>query len=272
MNAKIWIDLIKLVLGFALLWAMFAYLPVLLPNSWKFDFIEAPDSLTISVEQEEQLGDFIMENLMSEMAIVEDPSIDSAMAAIESRLLSNLGSTDYKYQILVVDVPQVNALTLPGGNILVFSGLLSFCESPEEVAAVLAHEIGHVEQRHVAYKLMAEISLTAITALLTGGDVTMLHEVGRMLISSVFSRNQEADADHFGMELLVKAQIDPQSMAAFFERLNEEKKDYSQYFEWIMSHPNNNNRIKASMEYEVPSDFQPEPFNLNWQSVQQAAQ
>ncbi|GAB5539737.1 MAG: hypothetical protein Salg2KO_18400 [Salibacteraceae bacterium] len=268
MRTGIWIDLLKLFLGFLVLWLVFTYLPRYLPESWTPDWVYSSDDIGISLEQEEAIGAFILENILNDMDEINNPEVDSAVWVIASRLLQNVGLTEYEYSISVVDDPLVNAMTLPGGNIIIFSGLIEFSETPEEVAAVLAHEIGHVEQRHVVDKLVTELGLTFVLAVLTGGDATLIHELSRTLISGVFSRSQEAEADNFGMQLLIDSQIDPRSLAAFFRKLNRENMGFDERLEWLMSHPHNNARIKASLEYEVPEDFASESFDLDWGKVQ----
>lgn len=253
----------KLLGGFAILWGAF----LLIPAEWKVDWFDGSESIQISIEQEEKLGDFLLDAFLEGRAVMEDPTVDSAMWVIESRLLKHIGPTDYDFTFYVVRDDMVNAMTLPGGNIVVFTGLLEFCETPEEVAAVLAHELGHVQHRHVVEKLITELGMTFVVAVLSGGDATLIHELTHTLVSGVFSRNQESEADDYGMNLMLESQIDPKAMAAFFRRLNREEMGYEEYMEWMMSHPHNNARIKASLEFPVPDGFQSKPILLDWDRV-----
>lgn len=256
----------KLLIGFALLWAAFAWLPRWWPESWKPDWMEDA-TLEISVDQEEQLGQFIVDAFLEETLPIDTPVVDSAMWVIESRLLQHVGTTDYEFTFHLVEDDLVNAMTMPGGNIVVFSGLLEFCESPEEVAAVLAHEIGHVQHRHTVEKLVAELGMAFVVGVLTGGDATLIHELSQTLISGAFSRSQESEADEYAMQLMLDADINPRSIATFFRRLNRENMGYSEYMEWMMSHPHNNARIKASLEFPVPEGFKSEPIDIDWDRV-----
>lgn len=267
MRTSIWVDLVKLVGVFVLLGVAFVFAKSYWPEEWTWDVDVNTDLLSISVEQEEQLGEYIMDAFLEGQVLVQDSTVDSAIWAIKSRLLQQIDSTPYEYHFYVVDNEMVNAVTFPGGNIVVFTGLLKFCTTPEEAAAVIAHEIGHVEQRHVVDKLVTELGLSFVIAVVTGGDATLIHELSRTALSSVFSRGQESEADDFGMKLLEESSIDPRSLATFFRKMNSENMDYNEYFEWIMSHPHNNSRIKASLEYKVSKDFKAVPLGIDWERL-----
>jgi beta-barrel assembly-enhancing protease len=262
MRQSLWLDLLKLIAIGMAIWAVFTFIPI---------FPDAP-KLEFSIDYEEKLGKIIVEDILTKeqgFEEVENPSLDSAMNIITSRLTDNIGSTDYQYKFRVVKNPEVNAFTLPGGNIFIFTGLIEFSEHPEEVAAVLAHEIGHVEKRHVVSKLVKELGLAIIIGILTNGDPVVITEIGRTVLSTVFDREQEREADQFGLDLLAKSNISPQSMATFFRRLEREKGTYSESLEILMTHPHVNSRIKASMEYKTPEDFKSQGFGIDWKAVKE---
>lgn len=263
MRHSLWKDLLILLAIGAAIWAVFTFIP-LFPKLPELDF---------SVKYEEKLGKIIVEDILAHnpgFSEVKNPSVDSAVVVISKRLTEQVGLTDYQYKFTVVDNPEVNAFTLPGGNIFIFSGLITFAEHPEEVAAVLAHEIGHVEKRHVVSKLLKELGLTIIIGILTNGDPVVITEIGKTVLSTVFDRDQEREADQYGLDLLVKAKVSPQAMATFFRRLEREKGTYNENLEIMMTHPHVNSRIKASMEYQVPEGFTTEAFELNWMAVKES--
>lgn len=254
---------------FGLLWGAFALIP------WGSLFSGAAD-MTISIDQEEKLGKVLVEDVMEagddSQQIVHNPALDSAMTAITGRLLSGLGPTDYNYKIQVINTEEVNAFTLPGGYIFVNKGLIGFCDSPEEVAAVLAHEIGHAEKRHVVDKLAKELGITILFSVLTGGDATLMHEVFKTATSTMFDREQEKEADAFSFPLMEKAHLNPQTMAAFFRKLNRENGDYGKTMELLQTHPNNASRIQAALEYKPAAGFAVQNFKMDWKRVQQSVQ
>jgi predicted Zn-dependent protease len=226
--------------------------------------------LGLSVEQEKKLGDLMKETLWDNFEKLEDPTVDSAMQVITQRLLGVLDSSKYQYEFIVLAKDEINAFTIPGGNIYIFSGLLRESESPEEVAAVLAHEIGHAEKRHVVQKLLKEFSLGALVAILSGGDPGLLMDVLRQVIGTSFDREQESEADDFALELLEKAAIDPKSLALFFDRLNKKDLSYNKNLELIMTHPHNDKRLAKSRGYLTKKDFTPVAIELDWARVKQA--
>jgi predicted Zn-dependent protease len=227
-------------------------------------------SYEVSYEQEEKLGDLMKDMVWDEFTAVKDNAADSALTEITNRLIKALDTTNYRYEFTIIKKDQINAFTIPGGNIYVFSELMKVAETPEEVAAVLAHEIGHAEKRHVVTKLIQELSITAIVGILSGGDPSVLTNVLTSLIGNTFSRAQEEEADKFALELLERAGISPKSLARFFERLNEKDLDYDENLEILMTHPHNDKRIEQVRRYKTKNDFKPVPFEMNWKKVQES--
>lgn len=227
-------------------------------------------SYEVSYEQEEKLGNMMKEMVWDEFETVKDNAADSALKQITDRLIKALDTTHYRYEFTIIKKDQINAFTIPGGNIYVFSELMKVAETPEEVAAVLAHEIGHAENRHVVTKLIQELSITAIIGVATGGDPSVLTNVLTSIIGNTFSRSQEEEADKFALELLEKANISPKSLARFFERLNEKDLDYDENLEILMTHPHNDKRIEQVRRYKTKNDFKPVPFEIDWKKVQES--
>lgn len=225
-------------------------------------------SYSVSIEQEQKLGNLFKEMMWDKYPTVKDNAADSAFQQIRDRLLQALDSTEYRYDFAILRDTNVNAFTIPGGNIYAFSGLLKFAETPEEVAAVLAHEIGHAEKRHVVTKLINEMSTTAVIAVITGGDPSVLTQMLQSVVGNSFSRKHEEEADKFALELLEKAKISPRSLAKFFQRLNEKDLTYDENLELLMTHPHNNKRIEEARRYKTKKDFKPEPFLIDWKKVQ----
>lgn len=259
MRAKIWTDLLKLAFLFGVIWAALVWIP------WHPD----GDLPEFPIDQEEELGDLVLEQMLEDdpsFQPLENAFVDSAIWVISSRLIDTLGFTEYDYNIVVVHNESVNAFALPGGNIVVLSGLIEFSENPEEVAAVLAHEMAHVEKRHVVDRLVKELGLQVLFGVLTGGDAVILSEVSRTVTSTYFNRRQEKEADDFALDLLHRCDISPRSLGTLFRRMNSEYGSHDE-FELLMSHPATNSRIKASFEYELEADFENRPFELDWDEV-----
>ncbi len=259
-------DLLILVGIFAVLWIGFSYLPF---------FKSSSDASMLSIANEEKLGKIISDAIEHDptTTVYSDPTVDSAVGIIKSRLVSNIGLTEYDYHIKVIESPVINAFTIPGGNIYVYSGLVDFCESPEELAAILSHEIGHAEKRHVVSKLGKELGLSILFSVISGGDGVMISEIGRTALSTVFDRGQEKEADDFSFALMEKAKLNPKSMSAFMRRLREKYasvEKYSEKMEWLSTHPNTSSRIKSALEYKTAPGFKEQPFSMDWKRVKES--
>lgn len=267
MKSSIWFDFFKLVGAFVLAWVVFVCASDFIHPNISGDIKKSAAALRLSVEDEEKLGELIMDMYLADKRLVQNTTVDSALSEIVGRLNEGLGESEYRFTYYVVASDEVNAMTFPGGNIVVNSGLIEFSESPEEFASVLAHELGHAQLRHVVDRFAAEIGVSVLISIVTGGDATVAHEIMRMLMSTAFSRSQESEADLFGMELLERVHIDPNSMGEFFERLNDQELSYNQRLELIMSHPHNNARIEASEAYRVKDDFSSQPLPIEWDRI-----
>lgn len=253
-------DLLLLAGGFGAIWAAFVLIP------WE---LEEP-GLDVSVEKEIALGELIVEEWLfesGEMDVVSNPTLDSAMDIINQRLLVELDSSEFNHHIWVVNQSEINAFTLPGGYIIVNQGLIEFSEYPEEVAGVIAHELGHVELRHVIDRMVKELGINILFGVLTGGDAVLLNEISRTALSTAFERDQEEDADSYAADLLMEAQLDPRVLATFFRRLKNEYGSYDERMEIFMTHPHHNSRIKAALEIQLPDSFVSKPFELDWERV-----
>ena len=254
MKGKIFRDLLILLGVFGLIWLVFSL----------FTYPEDPSLL--SVENEQKLGesylDLVLLNPM--FGEFENPYVDSTVALIGDRLKGGLEDSQYTYNFLVFESKMINAFTIPGGNILISTGLINFCKTPEELASVMAHEIGHVEKRHVIARLVKELGIE----ILSSGDPYVIGEVTGLLTSTSFDRNQEAAADLFAAKLLEKSSIEPRTLATFFRKLEEEMdNELVQHFEIISTHPNFRSRIREVLSYVPEEGFEALPFELNWEEL-----
>ncbi|MFP5454326.1 M48 family metallopeptidase [Rhizorhabdus sp.] len=152
-------------------------------------------------------------------------------------LARRLSPSDRPIRIGVVNIPVVNAVALPGGRILIFQGLIEKARSPDEVAGVLAHEIGHVENRHVMVALLRRFGL----GLLIGSGGTAA-EYGQALLDARYSRAAESEADAFSVKQLLQAGISPAATAGFFRRMSKEEAGMGGPLVYLASHPSSDER------------------------------
>jgi len=257
---KILKDLLIVVGAFAAIWAAFTLIP--------WDKAESP--LDYPLDKEEALGEILVETIITdnpEEPLIQDDFVDSTIHAIANRLLQQIDSTDYQYRFYVLQTNNINAFALPGGHIVINSELIAFAEGPEEVAAVLAHEIGHIENKHVMKRLGKEFGIQLLFSILTGGDPMIISEISKSATSTYFDRQQEKDADQFALDLMVKSEINPMYLGTFFRRL---KRKYPSEYEIdvFQTHPNTSIRIQDSFRYANDSTIVHVPFDMNWSAVQ----
>ncbi|WP_421906053.1 M48 family metallopeptidase [Mameliella sp.] len=151
---------------------------------------------------------------------------DPAGVAALDKMITRLTETrEMQYQISsqVFDHDMVNAFAAPGGQVVVLRGLLETAESPEEVAGVLAHEIGHVESRDATRHALRTAGsaglLTMIIGDFSGGAAIAL--VGEKLMTAAYTREAEAAADLFALDMLQQADVSADGFARFFDALDD---------------------------------------------------
>lgn len=197
---------------------------------------------------ERRLGDAV--KLPDFVARCENPDAVAALGKMVDRLDPEARSDGFVVEI--VDLPAVNAVALPGGRILVFSGLIEAAGTADAVAGVVAHEIAHVRERHVASAAIRQLGITSVVAVMGGGD---LSTSAGGLLALKFSRGAEAEADDEALAILRRAKINPRPTASMLERMQGME---SQEFGWLASHPATAGRAKLFADsHSVSSRYRP---------------
>jgi beta-barrel assembly-enhancing protease len=167
----------------------------------------------VSVHEEMQLGASLAGEIKSWGA--EDPAESKYVTAVAGELLPYVNRKAMRYQFHVIQSPQVNAFALPGGQIYVLSGLMEFLESESELAAIVGHEMSHVDLRHCIERYQYELALKKVG----GGDAAGLVNLAHGLMAVGYSQDHELEADASGERLTIEAGYDPDAAAAVFERM-----------------------------------------------------
>jgi len=159
----------------------------------------------------------------------------------------------HSFDLLFRDMPGMgpNAFALPGGTIVMTDAFVEQFSQRDVLAGVLGHEIGHVVEEHGLKRLYRSLSLYLLIAFLAGDTGPILEDVileGNLLLSLSFSREQETAADQFGLTLAKKAGFNPGGLKAFFRMLGEKYSD-REPVQWMSTHPNNKERMKAIDAY-----------------------
>ncbi|HEY9279233.1 MAG TPA: M48 family metalloprotease [Eoetvoesiella sp.] len=193
----------------------------------------AASSVELSPVIERALGDAIMEQGRRDPSYINDPDVNQYLTEMGRRLVSHASGGAQHISVFAVRDPQINAFALPGGYIGVHSGLVVSSETESELASVVAHEIGHVLQRHVArgmtqqsksnHIMLASLAAALLAGLSGSGDLAMgvatFGQAAAIDQQLGFSRHAEQEADRIGFEMMRKAGFDPRGMAHMFGQL-----------------------------------------------------
>ena len=224
----------------------------------------------IPIEWERTLGEAAQAQFLAAQSVIKGGPAVAAVEEITKRLSDQVPNNPYTFRITVVRSDIVNAFALPGGSVVVFTGLLKKAESPEEVAGVLGHELNHVLLRHGMARIVKTAGLVAVVSILVGEQPGggLAKQLAVDLLTLKFSREQETEADLGGLRLLRRANIDPQGMITFFERLSEN--DQLQ-IEILSTHPMSGGRAgRLKAEAGSLPKGEPVPFTFDWKGVQAA--
>jgi Zn-dependent protease with chaperone function len=223
----------------------------------------------IPVEWEQRLGQSAYRDFLVQQTVLKEGPSVGAVQEISQRLLQHLPPNPYSFEISVVKNDVVNAFALPGGYVVVFTGLIEQAKSGEEVAGVLSHEFNHVLERHGLERIVKQLGVVAVLGIILGdqqGLAGVMKQVGSELLSLKFGRAQETEADVKGLQLLHRARIDPAGMIAFFQRMSVQEQGR---VEWLSSHPMSAARAeRLKKEAALLPNTLEEPFTFQWETVQ----
>jgi len=211
----------------------------------------------ISPEFERRLGKAFMRSVRQHANIVDDPEVQSYIESIGYRLAANSDNNSLAFTFFVVDSPDINAFAAPGGVIGINSGTILNSRSESELAGVIAHEITHVTQRHMArqFERAGQFSLARTAAMLgaillaiadpQAGAAALAVVTGVSIQTQInFTRANEEEADSVGIQLLARSGYDPNGMPDFFERLHQKSEYYrGNAPEFLRTHPLTTSRI-----------------------------
>lgn len=194
----------------------------------------------ISTDQEIAIGRRAAAQLEAQFGLVADPARAETVTRIGTRLAAMSTRPQLPWTFRVLNTSQVNAISLPGGFIYVTRGMMSFVQSPDELAFVLGHEVGHVEKRHHVALIQRDFLFTIVVSLVLGRDpgTAQIADLLGALLQRGFSREAEFEADTEGVTLTHRAGFNAASGLSFMERLRTaEGRDPSQVEVLFRTHP-----------------------------------
>ena len=213
----------------------------------------------IPTDEEVTMGKEIHQKLLSEYKLSSDQAKVSRLRRIGARVSQVSDRQDYQYHFFLIEKDELNAFTVPGGNVYCFTGLFDKLKTDDQIASVLAHEVGHCAARHTVKKFQASMGYSLVgnivfntlkiqdqtKRLLASGSNALMN-----LIFSAYSRQDEFQADHLGVKYLDRAGYKVNAMIETFEILKKESNGPQPPL-ILRTHPYIDDRIEA-VKKEIP--------------------
>ncbi|MCP2042080.1 M48 family metallopeptidase [Pontibacter sp. HSC-36F09] len=193
---------------------------------------------------ERQLGEQLYTKMLQGYQVNEEKT--AALNAYLSELETDL---DYPITAAVVTSDEVNAFAIPGGYVVVYEGIIDKMEQHEELAALMGHELAHIQKRHSLRAMTRSLSYYMLASVFFGdvsGVAAVLVDNASSLRNLEYSRNLELEADRYGLELLRRNELNPQGVVLLMERL--QTSDSSEMLAFLSTHPNSEERIRVLNE------------------------
>lgn len=188
-------------------------------------------------QQEMDLGDAVAEHLQKNFRVIDDPELLAYLRRVGERVARQAPDVGLRFQFFLFDLPEANAFTLPGGRIYVSRKLVAVARTEDELAGVLAHEIGHGAARQLPVEMTRALrELLGVTSVTDRRDI--FEKYGRLIENlarkpNVFGGDEEKDqavADQIGFYALVRAGYDPQAQASLWDRVTDTKGKTGNFF------------------------------------------
>ena len=238
---------------------------------------------TLSPQMERRLGEQVMRDIrFRDPSYLDDPEVSEYLATLGSRLVQASVGARQDFEFFAIRDPTINAFALPGGFIAVHTGLISTADTESELASVLAHEISHVTQRHIARMLgqqqqMQMPMLAALAAAILLGrsrpdlavGAAVGAQAGAVQSQLSYSREFEREADRLGFRALENAGFDPHAMAAFFEKMQRATRitDDGTMPGYLRTHPITVERIADAQNRAASLPYKQHPDSLEFHLV-----
>lgn len=205
------------------------------------------ETLMHSTEKEVKIGEAIAQKIEKKYELVEDVDINEKVQKILNDIVAVCDRKDILYFIKVIDDDEiVNAVSLPGGYIYLFSGLIDKVENDDQLAGVIAHEVAHIAARHSVKRLQASYGamLLQLAAYETaGGHMASGVNIALSTIFTEYSQKDEFESDILAVKYLRKAGYNPEEMAGFLRVLDEHHKEEIRSYSYWRTHPGLSKRI-----------------------------
>lgn len=210
---------------------------------------------------EDAVGAEMIKETASHAGFCNDAEGRDALEALATRLAANV--PDHTFKIYVSSQEVVNAYAAPGGHVVVFAPIIAQAQGPNEVAGVVAHEMGHVVERHPGKGLVEAVGY-GIFGLATPGDGEN-EQIAKELLTNHHSRGDELEADRVGVEMLNAAGMDSRGLFHFFQRLKGSGDDVPGAVEFMSSHPSGETRTENLKD--LATEGEPALTDEQWEAL-----
>ncbi len=232
----------------------------------------------LSPQQEAEIGKRLLRFFRRRKKIVDDPLIDHYINSLGYKLVAQSEQPSRQFTFFIVKDRSINAFAAPGGYIGVHLGLIEIATTESELAAVLAHEVAHITQNHLARMFASSkrrgLAMTAalIAALVASKSSPQLRSGAVMTTLAAnqqsslnFTRSNELEADHIGIKILVDAGFDPEAMPRFFQRMQKSSRLHGVKLpEFLRTHPVDDTRIADAKNRVSQYSRKPKPDSINY--------
>ncbi|MFT5813938.1 MAG: putative Zn-dependent protease [Psychroserpens sp.] len=225
-------------------------------NKNKLPEIGSAGVSVLSIEKERQIGGEMMRHIRASQPILNDPVLTEYINDLGNRMVRNAKDVNYSFEFFIIRNQELNAFAFFGGHIAIHSGLITTASTESELASVVAHEISHVTQRHLARRLEAQNKSQPLTmaAMVSSVLLTLINpSVGMAALSTTmaasqqasinYTRGNEQEADRVSIALLANSGFNPQGAPNFFTTMSEKYRYKSKPPAMLLTHPLPESRI-----------------------------
>lgn len=211
---------------------------------------------TLSLEKERQYGDIMLRQMRASQPMIHDPVLVEYVNDLGNQLVKHADNVNYSFNFFLINNKDINAFAFFGGNVGIHTGLITLADEESELASVIAHEISHVTQRHLARKLESNNRNSPLTTagLISSVLLTLVNpQLGMAALQTTMAASQQAninytrinekEADRVGISLLARSGFNPASAAHFFGKLSEKYRYASKPPAMLLTHPLPESRI-----------------------------
>lgn len=233
--------------------------------------------LGMTVERERQIGEYFLRQARSALPLIEDPVMNEYLKSVGGKLVMSASGVRFPFTFLTVNNPTLNASAFIGGALEVNTGLYHYAKTEDQFASVLAHEISHITQRHIARFIEEQSRGSTLTIAGIIGSLVMSiinPSIGMAALSTTmgasvqsginFTRENEYEADRVGIALLSRAGFNPYGMVEMFNELLNQQGNINPAFAMLIDHPLSAIRVSEAQSRAAQLGQRKNSSNVNY--------